>query len=200
MNIDIAEVLKGFLTTASFTDKIAGLVQTMRVGITNNDGQRTESLFPVSCLYTYDECKTGKYAELVPNSKYKSILYFEDNGLSFGQREGRWQFVESRLKLICWANMKKIDKDDYNSSNMISEILYLFPDMPFDSGIFKQVLISVTGQDIRNNSIFSKYSYNEPFTQYLMYPYDYFALNLTINFKIIPACYEPTDNPTTDCA
>jgi hypothetical protein len=199
MNIEIAEILKGYLTGASFVDKLAGLVQTMRIGITDDKGARVETIYPVSCLYTFDECKTGKYAELVPNSKYSSILYFEDNGITFGDKVGRWQDVESKLKLVCWANMKKLNKADYNSANMIAEILYLFPDMPIQTTVFKNLSIRVTGQDIRNSAIFGKYRYNEPLTQYLMYPFDYFALNISVSYKIIPKCYEPNDNPAPNC-
>jgi hypothetical protein len=199
VNIDIAELVKDYLTGASFADKMAGLVQAMRITMTDSDNNRIEKTYPVSCLYTYDECKNGKYAELIPNSKYNSILYFEDNGVSFGDREGRYINVESRLKLVCWANLKKLNKGDYNSANMIAEILYLLPAHPVQSTIYRNLSIEITGQDIRNAGIFSKYTYNELQTQFLMYPFDYFSLNLTVNYKIIPQCYEPTDNPAPDC-
>lgn len=198
MNIEIAEIVRQYIATASFADKVAGLVQPLNVGITDQNGNRVEKIYPVSCTYTYDECKKGKYAELIPDSRYKSIMYFEDNGLQFLERDGRWQNMASNLRLVCWANMKRLGKQDYNSPDMIMELLKILPQLPFSTARFHKMEILPTTQEVRGNNIFARYTYNEPITQYLFYPYDYFAINLNIRFKIIPQCYG-FDDPCADC-
>jgi UDP-3-O-acyl-N-acetylglucosamine deacetylase len=60
--------------------------------------------------------------------------------------------------------------------------------------IIISIYISSITQVERSVDIFSKYTYNEQATQYLMYPYDYFALDLDIDF-MIPCIETPSELP-----
>jgi len=56
--------------------------------------------------------------------------------------------------------------------------------------------IKVNQELVKSAAIFSKYSYDEAVTQYLMYPFDYFALDITTDFLINKSCIIDWENET----
>lgn len=190
MNQAIASIIKGYVENLDFVDKIAGLVQTQYMTI-----EDTVKSYPVACCVP-DDCKTGEYNDLAPDSRYKSVIYFEDRGVRFIRAQGNFKYYESNLRLVAWLNVKRIlgDLCDASactySSHAILDIIRLLPEFPQNIAPFTQVYIEVTSQVIRDKSIFSKYTYNELQTQYLMSPYDYFALDINTTFGI---CLPGTD-------
>ena len=191
MNQAIANILKGFIEDRSFVDKIAGLVSTQYMTI---DG--VEKSYPVACCVD-DDCKVGSYNDLTPDSAHKTVIYFEDGGVSFVRAQGNFRHYQSRLRLVCWINVAKLNEDTcYTdspctaSTNILLEIIRAIPNFPANYSPFLQVRFDVVSQVVRDNGIFSKYTYNEKQTQYLMSPYDYFALEIETDFAI---CMEGRD-------
>lgn len=185
MNQAIASIIKSRIEVLDFVDKIAGLVSTQYMTIEN-----VTKSYPVACCVTADDCKVGAYNDLTPNSQYKSVIYFEDGGVSFVRAQGNFKYYRSSLRLVAWLNVKEILGDECDaskctySSHAIVDIIRLLPEFPQNISPFTQVYIEVASQVIRDKSIFSKYTYNELQVQYLMSPYDYFALDLTTTFGI----------------
>jgi hypothetical protein len=190
MNQAIANIIKEKIQDLDFIDKIAGLVSATYSNV--RDGDKIEQkCFPVACCVTADDCKVGAYNDLCPDSKYKTVIYFEDGGVKFVKSEGNFKYYTSDLNLICWINVAKILEDGCNigttctlSAHIIAEIIRHLPEFAQHIDPFSHVKIEVTGQTVRSNSIFSKYTYNEKQTQYLMYPYDYFSLDIKTDFAI----------------
>lgn len=198
MNQAIAAIIKGHIEGLDFVDKIAGLVSTTYMTI---DG--VQKSFPIACCVTADDCKEGAYNDLCPDSKYKTIIYFEDGGVSFDKYESNWKYYTSNLRLVCWINVAKILGDSCNngtictlSSKLIADIIRALPAHPENHSPFDFVYSEVINQVVRSNSIFANYTFNELQTQFLMYPYDYFALDITTHFAI---CLKGTD-VYTPCA
>jgi len=191
MNHKLANILKTELESLTWVDKIAGLVQTANIRIKNGDSISDKS-YPISCDIDEDTCKKGAYQDLAPDSKKKSVLYFEDKGLSFDHQDGNRLFYKSSLLLVCWLNHKLIQGETCDSGvtgcgtsgDYVLEVIKAFDYKPFNSGGLYGITITPPSQEIRDVSIFSKYSYNETALQYLMFPYDYFALSLEIEFMI----------------
>lgn len=191
MNQAIANILKGFIEDRSFVDKIAGLVSTQYMTI-----EGVEKSYPVACCVP-DDCKVGSYNDLTPDSAHKTVIYFEDGGVSFVRAQGNFRHYKSRLRLVCWINVAKLNEDIcYTdspctaSTNILLEIIRAIPNFPANYSPFLQVRFEVISQVVRDNGIFSKYTYNEKQTQYLMSPYDYFALEIETDFAI---CIEGRD-------
>ncbi len=190
MNQAIADIIKSKISGLDFIDKIAGLTSVTYSNI--KDGDKTvQKAYPIACCVTADDCKEGSYNDLCPDSKYKTVIYFEDGGCKINRVEGNFQYWTSTLQLICWINVAKILGDDCKSgsqctlsSHLIAEIIRELPEFPQHIAPFSHVKIYVDSQNIRSNSIFSKYTYNEKQTQYLMYPYDYFSLDIKTEFAI----------------
>lgn len=194
MNHEIANILKGLLVDLDFVDKISGLVQTVYMDVLDENKTRVQKSFPVSCDATYEDCIDGAYLDLCPDSSKKSVLYFEDGGVAFIDQKGKFKNYRSILRLICWLNVAKIKAEECDVSTVcsmngsaIKSIICMFPKIPIDLGDIRRFYPEVVNEVIRDNSIFSKYTYNEKQTQYLMHPYDYFALTIETTFSICTA-------------
>lgn len=190
MNQAIASIIKTAIEGLDFIDKISGLVSTQYRNV-----EGVVKSYPVACCVP-DDCKDGDYNDMTPNSKYKSVIYFEDGGVNFVRAQGNFKYYRSSLRLVGWLNVKMILGDECEasqctySSHAIMDIIRSLPEFPQNISPFTQVYIEVDSQVIRDKSIFSKYTYNELQTQYLMSPYDYFALDITTTFAI---CIPGTD-------
>ena len=198
MNQSIANIIRGHIEDLDFIDKIAGLT-----AVTSFMIDEAEKTFPVACCVSADDCKDGAYNDLMPNSQYETVIYFEDNGVTFEKMEGTRKFYISNVRLVCWINAAKILGDYCQdgtactlSAHLIAEIIRALPQFPENHAPFDHVYSEVTGQVVRSNSIFSAYTYDEKHSQYLMYPYDYFALDIQTKFAI---CLDSTDVYDSEC-
>lgn len=203
MNQAIASIIKGHIEDLDFVDKIAGLTAVTIFDIKDKEGNTIQKSFPIACCTTADDCKEGAYNDLMPNSAYKTVIYFEDRGATFSRKESNWKYYQSNLRLVCWINIEKITGAECKSevpctyaAHIIAEIIRALPDFPENHTPFDKVYSEVVSQDIRSNSIFSQYSYDEKHSQYLMAPYDYFALNIQTEFAI---CLKSTDVYDATC-
>ena len=194
MNQAVSSILKDYIDGLDFVDKISGLVQTVHMNVTDDKGVKVRKSYPVSCTTTAEDCKKGLYNDLAPDSKYKTVLYFEDGGVTFNSRQGNFVCYTSNLKLVCWINIPKIYGESCpdgepctEAAKIIKKILCALPAQPVNVSPFVKFSPVIVSQDIRSNSIFSKYTYNELQTQYPMYPYDYFSLNIQTQFCVCTA-------------
>ena len=191
MNNKIANIIVGYIDDLHWIDKLAGLTQVAKINQKSGDGT-VEKRYPVSCAVTLEDCVEGCYNDLAPNSAYQSVVYFEDGGLSFVRQAGNKLYYESTLKLIAWLNYKKLGGGCGSTGNYIIDIIRALPTYPVSIDDLLGVNIRVVSQMIRSDSIFSQYTYNEPVTQFLLLPYDFFSLEIKTNFYLIPACVEDT--------
>lgn len=197
MNHDIANILNAYLLTLPFADRVAGVVKPVTF-FTGTSDKPIKKTIPVDCGVSQPDCISGKYTDLVPNSKYKSIIYWEDNGVSVDTQHNTRDFnFTSSLRLITWINLKKVGKTDCNVSSLaITNILNTIPTGYFNSGIYTRIRVTIGQEIIKSSAIFSKYTYDEATMQYLMFPFDYFALDITTNFTILKSCIVDWENET----
>lgn len=194
MNHKIANILKGYIDALDWADKTSGLVQTANIRKDEGEGKVDKS-FPISCDVTYDECiAKGKYQDLCPDSSKKSVMFFEDQGgVELDYYEDKKVHYRTKLRLVVWLNLKLIEDvacdsdvaDCGVSGDYVKDVIGVIPYVGFDSGGFYGIQIEPPSQAERSVDIFGRYTFNEPQTQYLMWPYDYFALDFDITF-IVP--------------
>lgn len=190
---DIGQILKSYISPLGFIDKLGGVVRVVTKNESDSEGSVIRKSFPVDCDVTNDDCLTGKYVDLMPNSAYLSVSYFEDQGVRLVTQDVRNFTFEATLKYVCWLNLKKLGKTSCsNSALAYLNILKALPTAYFNQTVntvpYSRVIIKVDGQDIKSPQIFSKYTYDEEKTQYLIYPYDYFSMNVNVQFTISQAC------------
>lgn len=202
MNEVIANIIKTQIEGLDFVDKIAGLTKPMLINIPGPENKPVQKVFPIACDITSDECIGGKYQDLIPQSKYASIIYFEDAGVTMQKVAKNWVDFNSRLNLVCWMNIKKLTDCSVcsTSAEVLLSILAALPKFPIQSGIYQAIEIISISEAIKSNAIFSKYSYDEKTTQYLLHPFDFFMLNMSINFRVNLECVNQFErNPTCTC-
>lgn len=185
MTHDIANILKGRLNTLPFKDVLEGLVRPAKVvkgGV--------EKTFPLTYNINPNTCSNGQLLALTPDSTKRSIIYFEDGGTTLRGEDGGYLLLTTSLKLICWFNYKRIDTTLYESAIIALNILKLIPDRLPNNVPYLGILIRFTGQDSRESNPFTKYTYDEPRTQFITYPYDWVALNFAVDYKIARDCID----------
>jgi len=200
MNTRIANIIISYIEDLSWMDKLAGVTYVAKVNVTS-EGKKVEKRFPISCDKAYeDACKEGCYDELAPNSSKRSVVYFEEGGFNLIRHEANKLYYESSLRLVGWLNYKMLRGGGCGSSaKYVTDIIKSLPPIPVTIDDFHALTIEVTSQLPRDASIFSKYTYNEKQTQYLMLPYDFFALEIRTRFFIVPECIELPEEGCTEC-
>lgn len=203
MNFEIANVIKGYLVDKVYADRIVGIVKVNDVGTEGGKSVR----YPIAYNSDPDECKkSSTYLNLVPDSKKKSVIYFEDQGVRKIGQQGKNISYQSSLILVGWLNGKKLGMNGGTISGLVvNDIIKSIPSGYLNSSPYVKIRINVTGQLPKSVNIFSRYTYDEKVLQYLMYPYDYFALTIVTDFDVNSDCVPSFDinnpvgclNPTT---
>jgi len=202
MNYEIGTILGSYISPLNFVERLSSVVRPLSF-VTGTEEKPIKKVYPIDCNTSYKDCTTAskKHTDLVPNSKFKSIHYFEDNGvgtIASTQRDFRF---ESKVRLVGWLNLKKLGKTDCSiSSKAVLQIINALPSGRFNSGEFKNIQITSISEAPKTSAIFGKYTYDETVIQYLMYPFDYYALDITIQFTISKACINDFDlGAETEC-
>lgn len=195
MNKEIAHILKERLISSNykFADVIAGMVQTVQYDTNDGDGRKVIQKMPYSTdVVLAPDCHIGLERALVPDSSKRGIAYFEDLGINFVERKSNGhQFFKSRLMLIVWMNKSRLVGDKYVDISTFA-ITQAIQSMKIDTienvGNFSRFQVKANRIPLQDNNIFSRYSYDERINQYLMPPFDFFGLELEINFSVHPNC------------
>lgn len=193
MNALIADILKQEIEDLPFVDRITGLIRALVYTEKNADGVTIRKVLPLACDVSADDCARGKYQDLVPNSDKRSVLYFEEiGGVEDIGRHGRNYQFRSRLRLVGWLNLKKmgITSCSWSGQAVLQILTRLHQGYENSGNILKAQITSITEVEKSAAGIFGKYTYDEAVNQYLLYPYDYFALNISVEFEVNPDCIE----------
>lgn len=185
----IIDSLLPSLQALSFADLVAGVVVPVSRDIPNDGdtGTVTET-FPAYLNYSKTVCAPADYIDLVPDSARKSIMYFEDGGSTIESESRHYYNVESSVKLVWWANLKNISALTLDGTILSANILEAIPHFLPNIDYCTKIQIEFTGMDKNDSGIFSAYTYEETRKQYLMYPFDYGALNFTIKWQLAKDC------------
>lgn len=203
MNKELAAELNKRLGDLAFVEKQAGLVQVVefQAAVSGKESGAVDSFrlerFPMSVDLDYEECKKRKERDLTPNSKLKGISYFEDMGIFPLPKTRNGLQYESRLRFVCWLNRKLLTGDDYSHivTHTMGYVINTLTKEPFNAGPFTRCMVTVRSIPIASKALFSAYTYEESVTQYLMPPFEYFAIDFGIRFSVPYACL-PTLNLT----
>lgn len=192
MNAIIANILKDKLGTLVFIDKAAGLVQVAeRAQPTEIEGAFVVNRFPISNDVDFEECfRSGCFKDLVPNSKNKGILYFEDFGCTpTGHQKGGFQY-RSKIRLVCWVNNKLIQGKECSSIAhlFITEIRNKLETGPFNQSNVSRINITASNIVSNDYKLFERYTYPKEILKYLMHPYEAFGIDFNVEFTMSKSC------------
>lgn len=186
---EIGNIIIEKIKDLPFIDKYSGVVKP----ISFKTDAGVKKTFPAACVLTEEECRRGDYKDLCPESGKKSVLYLEDKGARLLKKEGGVFYWRASFDLVCWLNMPALGFTDCSYSAIaIMGILSALPASPIPSqGIYSRINFIPVGEVSKATSPFLKYSYDETINQYLLKPYDYFVLNIDVEFAINKACLTP---------
>lgn len=194
MIAEICKVLKDRLEFGGglqFLDVYAGLVNTVTYKDQDENGNPLTKRMPVSYHTNIEDCATkSPERALIPDSTKKGIIYFEENGGASQIRRmaGGNTMWRAQLIAVVWLNRDNITGDTYGdlTTKTRSEIITKMKGEAITSPFLKIILNNTRVR--QNPEIFSKYSYDETVLQYLRPPFEYYALDIDVNFVVKGEC------------
>ena len=188
MNATIAELILTRLGALPWLEKTTGLTRPVTFGGKNGT---KDSTLPVACTVTDPQaCTLDKAYAILPDEKFRSVVFFEGATLPERIRKpGIGIQYRSRLRMVVWMNCAKLG-GECNCGDLAyqSIVTALDKKMRYDSGVFKGIKHVVTGGATRGTEIFSKYTLDEKRSQYLHFPFDFFAVDIDTDFRLMPGC------------
>lgn len=171
MLYDIGEIFKGYLSTIDWADRVGGLVQPISPG--------EDKVFPAYL-------SEGRYTEMTPDSKLKSVLYVEGVGEpNIDEMTSRRYKASARVRVVCWYNLKRINPDAL-PSELMYEVINAIPHSIRNNGVIIVASIMLSSFGV-GNSAFSAYTYDEQ-KQYTVYPYGAFYVDYEVTAWVSPSC------------
>jgi len=180
-----------YLEALNFSEVVGGIATTISQNKPIKDNKIIVKKFPAYYNENKTTCNASDYIDLVPNSNKRSIIYFENNGIKISPINGNIIECVADVRLVCWANLKKINDTFINADILKLLVIQAMPSSLSNVLPYSFIRVQLTGEETKNVSIFSKYTYNEEEKQYLIYPFDYFALNYEISFYVGINCIDP---------
>jgi len=182
-----------------------------------------EKVFPVACGVTFEACVgQRKYQELVPNSRYRSIAYWEQladatiNTAESGRYpKGNVLVYDINARLVVWLNMAKFNLNGEALSQCsiaapvalkIQEALlngkreFAIENAAYENAGVRLLFQGQERKDAR--TAFGQYSYGQETAKFMLYPYDFLVLRYVVRLRIPRQCVtaftigEPVDCPT----
>ncbi len=196
MNKELCSVLKNKLSALPFVDMLAGMAQTLTQEDTTNSGEEggTTTItkrFPVADDTNQDATIFGKEIRLSPESGRRSIIYFEDFGISAGDKLHGLTQYNSSIRLIAWLNRERLTGNTYapvSGAIMATIINALVSKNPENINIFTRLVVSVARIPPQDPALFGRYTYNEAERQYLRPPFEFFGIDFTAKYFVSPNC------------
>ena len=202
----ILDIIKPAITNLYWVDRYAGIARAItreRVVVSpDNEYQATiAESFPAGRDIDVKQCwENGLYLDLVPNDKYKSVVYWEDlTGLQeagqYVRLSGGRSFTgyQATLRMVCWLNVQKLGYDGYEkTTDLLQDAMKAINSVDF-KGITSPVRIRRLTMQVMDilpkdhNSIFSRYSYAGDASLF-MHPFDFFALNVRTQVQLSSDC------------
>lgn len=186
----LATVLLGKITDEGmpWIDKTAGLVRPITTKLKGKPQTwpiATDVTDPLAC-----NSEGVPIGAMMPDNKYKSILFIEADGYPTRKDERigapSWR---AKFRIIVWMNCNRFGGDQACGDIAYENIVSALDGYPFDSPPFLFCFFNVTGGGpVRGSEVFGKYTFNEARSQYLHYPYDYFAMNVEMDFVLPKGC------------
>lgn len=195
MNSRIASILKDRIAEFSYVDKVAGLVRTIEY-------QRAGEVIKIPVASDVEDalaCDDSMLREMVPNSSYQAIVYFEDRGFVPIRSRTRGLSYQSRLRLVCWVNGAKFGGDPDAAAKIEQQFLLAMSSGTYNFGPFAGVRHSVEGVAQKGHAIFSAYTYPDSARQYLLPPYDAFAIDVLTILRVLRGCEDQVTLGNDEC-
>ena len=180
----IATILKDRISQFTYVDRLAGMVRLVKY-------ERSGGVIAIPVAIDAEAdlaCDDSQHRDMVPDQAYGCMVYFEDRGVVRTTSRTRGVSFTARLRLVCWVNAQKFGSDPTAASKIQAQFLGAIEGSPYNSGPFIGLRHQVEGYPQAGHGIFSAYTYPEASRQYLLPPYDAFAIDIATSVRVKPGC------------
>jgi len=181
----IIDYYKNYLTTLDFAGNVGGLV----VPLSKQDEDNATIVFPAYRDTDPDTCTDGQYRAMTPDDSQKSVMYFEEiTAPTIVEQKSYYEF-EARVRLVCWLNYSAINYEYHNTDLLQIKCIKAMPEKLANGAVenYNTVRLWFDKTIEKKEAIFSAYTYDK-FKQYLMFPFDYFAIEFILNYRYYNDC------------
>lgn len=210
---EIVDILSARVGELEWVERRAGLVMAAQkpVQVRGDDGTLLTvgaENWPVACNVTPEGCAdVNMLNALCPDSSRVSVLYWQDTaGATFQQTVGpklkTLEFAFS-VRLLAWLNLPKLGIADCAwAARVVPGIIGKLQGSQAGNDIYKNVRVTGITQLAKTPEVFNPFSFVQEGQKKGLFlpPYDYFALQVSGRFTIMPTCIEPPtftiSNPT----
>lgn len=193
----VIELFKTDITALPFVERYGGLTTRVNKTVELSSGLLVKKSYPVSSSVSGQQCwENNRYLDLVPNSQFKSVIYYEqvrDTLLSeeVAGRRSKMNRFETEIRLVCWINLAQVGITEtsinYKLIPTILKALYEPKDVPsghdLENIVYKVEIsnIILESKEYTRNEIFGKYNYDTS-DRIFFYPFDYFSLRFKLTW------------------
>jgi hypothetical protein len=129
------------------------------------------------------------YLLLCPDDSRSGIAYFEvlSNGKKSDVSGGRAFMMEANVRLIVWLNTKRLTPSDaipQAMATIVGKLCGGYEGQPPVSNI----IVTPLSEAPPSPALFSRWTYNEAESQFLMLPYQYFGFDFNIVYALSMFC------------
>ena len=199
----IAALLRDEISGLNFVEIAAGLAKshTIRLDTTPADAEAgviLDKTIPLAYNDLGITCEEGDLYALVPNTKKKSILWWEDNGTEPVSEDTYYYYCRSSLVLIAWFNLPLINQTYTDHSLLVANLIAAIPENLSNVDYLSQIQVIWNGEEISGAEVVAKYSFDEPENQFSTFPYSVAGINFVVDFAFGKNCVDPVVlNPAT---
>lgn len=196
MNALLALLLKDRISAFTYVDRLAGLVRAV------SREQAGGETITIPVAIGVDDplaCGDSLVLDLVPDERYACMVYFEDKGCRTVQTRTRGTSFECRMRMVCWVNTARFNGDPYAGDRILQQFVGAIPSSVYNDGPFIGVRHSIEAVPERGKGLFSLYTYPSEARQYLLYPFDAFAIDILTVLRIKPGCEDQVNTTNAEC-
>jgi len=189
----IAELLRDEISSLNFVEIAAGLAKPhiVRNNVTEED---TPAILDKAIPMAYNDlgitCEEGDLYVLYPNTKKKSIVWWEDNGIDMLEEETYYYQCKASLTCIGWWNLPLINQTFTNASWIVANLIAAIPERLANVDYLSQIRVYFTGEIAEGAEVVSKYDFDEPENQFTTFPYSVTGINFDVDFAFGKNCVD----------
>lgn len=184
----VADILKAQIADLEFVDRLAGLVRPLPLVIPTDAGVIVKNI-PVEVSVSSFPCTQEQLPALVPDEKYTSLIFFEDQGTAtWKEDDSFYYYPSSSIRICCWFNLPKINADYIDATYPVMRILESIPTNIANTDELLMIHTSFAGFVPNTQDVFSGYDFDMKDHQYHLYPYDVRGINFTVNYAVSRSC------------
>lgn len=195
MNSIIAQLLKDRISQFAYVDRLAGIVRAV-------EREQAGGTITIPIAIDVDDplaCDDSSLRDLVPDERYACMVYFEDKGCRAVQSRTRGTSFECRMRLVCWVNTARFNGDAHAADRIMQQFIGAIPSGVYNDGPFIGVRHTIEAVPERGKAIFAAYSYPAEKRQYLLHPFDAFAIDILTVLRIKPGCEDQVNTTNAEC-